>query len=53
MPSVEATGKDTNLQLQCQYLSNILHKSFDETSKATICKVYQFGRLALLGNAGK
>ncbi len=50
MASVEATGKATNLQLQCLYLSNIMHKMFDETSKAAICKVCQFGRLALLGN---
>ncbi len=40
----------TNLQLQCLYLSNIMHKIFDETSQAAICKVCQFGRLALLGN---
>ncbi len=50
MASVEATGKATNLQLQCLYLSNIMHNIFYETSTAEICKVCQFGRLALLGN---
>ncbi len=50
MAPVEATGKATNLQLQCLYLSNIMHKILDETSKAAICNMCQFGRLALLGN---
>ncbi len=50
MASNEATGKATNLQLQCPYLSDIMHKIFDETSKAAICKVRQFGRLSMLGN---
>ncbi len=43
MASVEATGKATNLQL-------LKHYAHNETSKAAICKVCQFGRLALLGN---
>ncbi len=49
MASVEATDKATNLQL-CLYLSNIVHKIFDDASEEAICKVCQFGRLTLLDN---